>query len=199
MVRSRPFVGSLAFRLLLLAAVPFVALAVLANERIDTQRMQRDHAREVVDLIAVRRSAVRVYVPKNIERIAMEGIARVDELGYPRPLVVAATGIDFESLERDNHRAFEAALDQLQTEHGDLVLADGSTLDQRLVEVRTNIATLRDDLGLRAASPQAIRAAFDELDTVLDEVLDSDNENLQSFIFASPFLQRLRKAARHAS
>lgn len=28
-----------------------------------------------------------------------------------------------------------------------------------------------------------------------DEVLDSDNENLQSFIFASPFLQRLRKAA----
>jgi phospholipid/cholesterol/gamma-HCH transport system ATP-binding protein len=28
-----------------------------------------------------------------------------------------------------------------------------------------------------------------------DEVLASDNENLQSFIFASPFLQRLRKAA----
>lgn len=27
------------------------------------------------------------------------------------------------------------------------------------------------------------------------EVLESDNENLQSFIFASPFLQRLRKAA----
>lgn len=27
------------------------------------------------------------------------------------------------------------------------------------------------------------------------EVLNSDNENLQSFIFASPFLQRLRKAA----
>jgi phospholipid/cholesterol/gamma-HCH transport system ATP-binding protein len=28
-----------------------------------------------------------------------------------------------------------------------------------------------------------------------DEVLASDNENLQSFIFASPFLQRLRKSA----
>jgi phospholipid/cholesterol/gamma-HCH transport system ATP-binding protein len=28
-----------------------------------------------------------------------------------------------------------------------------------------------------------------------DQVLASDNENLQSFIFASPFLQRLRKAA----
>jgi phospholipid/cholesterol/gamma-HCH transport system ATP-binding protein len=28
-----------------------------------------------------------------------------------------------------------------------------------------------------------------------DQVLSSDNENLQSFIFASPFLQRLRKAA----
>lgn len=28
-----------------------------------------------------------------------------------------------------------------------------------------------------------------------DEVLDSPNENLQSFIFASPFLQRLRKSA----
>ena len=28
-----------------------------------------------------------------------------------------------------------------------------------------------------------------------DEVLQSDNENLQSFIFASPFLQRLREAA----
>ena len=28
-----------------------------------------------------------------------------------------------------------------------------------------------------------------------EEVLDSDNENLQSFIFASPFLQRLRNAA----
>ena len=28
-----------------------------------------------------------------------------------------------------------------------------------------------------------------------DEVLESDNENLQSFIFASPFLQRLRDAA----
>ena len=32
-----------------------------------------------------------------------------------------------------------------------------------------------------------------------DQVLDSENENLQSFIFASPFLQRLRKAARHTS
>lgn len=28
-----------------------------------------------------------------------------------------------------------------------------------------------------------------------EEVLESDNENLQSFMFASPFLQRLRKAA----
>lgn len=28
-----------------------------------------------------------------------------------------------------------------------------------------------------------------------DQVLESDNENLQSFIFASPFLQRLRKSA----
>ncbi len=28
-----------------------------------------------------------------------------------------------------------------------------------------------------------------------EEVLESDNDNLQSFIFASPFLQRLRKAA----
>ena len=27
------------------------------------------------------------------------------------------------------------------------------------------------------------------------EVLQSDNENLQSFIFASPFLQRLREKA----
>jgi phospholipid/cholesterol/gamma-HCH transport system ATP-binding protein len=27
------------------------------------------------------------------------------------------------------------------------------------------------------------------------QVLQSDNENLQSFIFASPFLQRLRRAA----
>ncbi|MBL7828528.1 MAG: ATP-binding cassette domain-containing protein [Saprospiraceae bacterium] len=30
-----------------------------------------------------------------------------------------------------------------------------------------------------------------------DQVLESENENLQSFIFASPFLQRLRKAALH--
>lgn len=176
MVRSRPFVGSLAFRLLLLAAVPFVALAVLAGERIDTQRTQRDHAREVVDIIAVRRDAVRVYVPKNIERIAMEGMARVDELGYPRALVVAATGIDFESLERENHRAFDAALDQLQTANGDLVLRDGSTLDESLGNVRANIRTLRDDLALRSASPQAIRAAFDDLDAVLEEVLDNDGE-----------------------
>ncbi|MBL7809414.1 MAG: ABC transporter ATP-binding protein, partial [Saprospiraceae bacterium] len=28
-----------------------------------------------------------------------------------------------------------------------------------------------------------------------DQVLASDNENLQSFIFASPFLQKLRKSA----
>jgi hypothetical protein len=30
---------------------------------------------------------------------------------------------------------------------------------------------------------------------LLDQVLASENENLQSFIFASPFLQRLRKQA----
>jgi diguanylate cyclase (GGDEF)-like protein len=128
----------------------------------------------VVDIIAVRRDAVRVYVPKNIERIAMEGMARVDELGYPRALVVASTGIDFESIERDNHRAFDAALDQLQNDNGDLVLSDGTTLDQSLGDVRANLRTLRDDLGLRVASPQAIRAAFDDLDAVLDEVLESD-------------------------
>jgi phospholipid/cholesterol/gamma-HCH transport system ATP-binding protein len=28
-----------------------------------------------------------------------------------------------------------------------------------------------------------------------DQVLASENENLQSFIFASPFLQKLRKSA----
>jgi diguanylate cyclase (GGDEF)-like protein len=106
--------------------------------------------------------------------MAMEGMARVDELGYPRALVVAATGFDFESLERENHRAFDTALDHLQTEHGHLVLEDGTTLDESLGNVRANLRTLRDDLAVRAASPQAIRAAFDDLDDVLDEVLDSD-------------------------
>ena len=174
MTRSRPFVGSLAFRLLLLASVPFVALAVLADERIGAQRDQQQHAEALVDVIDIRRAAVRVYGPKHVERIAMEGMARVDELGYPRPLVVAATGIDFESLERENHVAFEDALDALQTGCSDLVLSDGTTLGERLGEVRADIDTLRIDLDMRAADPRAVGAAFDRLDAVLGEMLDNE-------------------------
>ena len=174
MTRSRPFVGSLAFRLLLLAFVPFFALALLANERISVQRDQKHHAEALVDVIAVRGAVVGIYGPKHVERIAMEGMARIDELGYPRPLVVAATGIDFESIERENHAAFDDALDALQTGCGDLVLSDGGTLGPRLGEVRADIATLRSELSLRSADPRAVGAAFDRLDAVLSDVLDSE-------------------------
>jgi diguanylate cyclase (GGDEF)-like protein len=173
--RSRPFVGSLAFRLLLLASVPYVALAVLAVERISAQRHQMQHAEALVAEIDIRRAVVRVYGPKHVERMTMEGIARIDELGYPRPLVVAATGIDFESIGRENHTAFEDAIDSLQARYGGVVMRDGTTLGQRLVELRANIETLRADLRLRVTDPKAVDAAFDQLDVLLSEVLDVES------------------------
>lgn len=173
--RVQAVIGSLAVRLILVALVPLIALGVVADRRVDDQRHDRDHAQALVELIELRRTVTRVYAPKNLERIALEALARVDQLGYPRSLVVTSSGYDFEAIEAENRRQFDAALDDLENRFGDVPTVSGASLGDELATIRRDLDTAAAALDRNEAEPAAIAGIFTRLDAVLADALASDH------------------------
>jgi diguanylate cyclase (GGDEF)-like protein len=173
-LRPHTLLGSLAFRLLLLATVPFVALTVLALDRIESQRDARDSARTLVQLVELRRDVARVYAPKNLERISLEALARVDELGYPRPLVLAATGTDFEQILGDNRAEFDGAIDELIADFGWIATSNGGTIASEMGEIRESTDRMREAIEDHELETAEVAAVFARLDEILADALDGD-------------------------
>ncbi len=175
MRRTQAVIGSLAVRLILVALVPLIALTVVADRSVDDQRHDRDHAQALAELIEVRRTVTRVYAPKNLERIALEALARVDQLGYPRSLVVTATGYDFEAIEADNRREFDAALDDLEDRFGEMPTVSGTSLGDELATIRRELDLAGAALDRKEADPATIADIFTRLDVALADALASDH------------------------
>ena len=165
--------ASLAARLLTLVVVPIVALSVLSVQRIGTERHTAAQAERLVDVVGLQQSVATLYPLANLERIALAGLARIDEIGVPRPLVVTLSDVDLEAVYSDNAERLDAALDELDARYGEVRLAGGSSLADELRPVRAELATQRAKSARYEASFADVEAVFERLDVVLNATLDA--------------------------
>ena len=98
-----------------------------------------------------------------LERTALVGLARVDEIGIPRPFIVGLTGVDFESIYGENQAELDRNLTELIDRHPDVALPDGDTLGERLTVIEQKLATRarprRDGPGGRRRRRPCVRRA----------------------------------------
>ncbi len=172
--------GSLSLHLLALIIVPLVALALLGVQRIDTEQISANRARATVSAAELQRSIAAAVAPAQLEQITLEGLARIDALGVPRDAVIQITGVDLETLYTTNQIAFEAALDSLAENHGDLVLADGQTLSARLAFTRGELEVQRQNSNVFKAAQPDVRAVFDKLELVFTEASQAQSKDMSS-------------------
>ena len=163
----------MAARLLTLVLVPVVALTVLAIQRIDTEQQAALQARRVVEGVELQRAVAEVYPYANLERIALEGLARIDELHVPRPLVTTLAGIDLETVYSTNAEKFDDALDQLTEGYRQIVLPDGESLGNRLRTIRLDLQTQRTLSDQGVATRSDVFAVFESLNELLEDTLDA--------------------------
>ncbi len=160
-------------RLLALVLVPLVALGVLSYQRIETEQAAAASATRLVDEARLQQSIAAVYAPAQLEQIALEGLAAIDELGVPREFVVASAGVDFESTYDDNAAKLDVRLDELARDHGDVAVGD-STLSRRLSFIRGELAVQRRLSAEGRAIQVDVRGVFAGLDQLLAEALGDD-------------------------
>jgi diguanylate cyclase (GGDEF)-like protein len=153
-------------RLLLLIAVPMIGVSVLAYQRIRAENDLAADALELAEDARVQRATAEVYGPAQIEQIALQGLAAIDEMDVPRDLVVAIAGVDFETLYNANRVKLDAALDALAVSESPRIRASSNLADQ-LSFVRGELNAQRTQSESFRAMPDEIRHVFTKLDDIL--------------------------------
>jgi len=169
-------------RLVALVVLPIVAVTVLGIQRVETERRAAGDASALVDAVELRAAVTRVIPVAQLERTALVGLAKIDEVGVPRDLVVGFVGIDFESIYADNQVELDLALTELRDEHRSRALPGDDTLGDRLAYVEAQLATQRELSADGRAGVADIDAVFDELDSVLSDVMLTDSAGRGSSI-----------------
>lgn len=170
----RPAGFTFTLRLLVSLLVPLVGLGVLSVQRIDTETERSQNTRSLVDDARLQESAAAVYAPAQLEQIALEGLAAIDDIGVPRDLVVAVAGVDLERRYGENVVALDAALTALADAHGDLTVYGNSSLGVELSFFREALATQRQLSEDRDAAQIDVRNVFGTLGNLLAEALAPD-------------------------
>ena len=153
--RSARFRGaSLAARLLVLVVVPMSALTFLAVHRIRDDQAAASRADALVEAVELQQAVANVYPYANLERIALEGLTRIDELRVPRALVMMIAGVDLEEIVGTNATRLDTALDELGEGYGDVRLDDGSRLGEKWFSTARRTAALQS---LRTKAVRGIR------------------------------------------
>ena len=167
----RPAGFTFTLRLLVLLLVPLVGLGVLSAQRIDTESGRSRSTKMLVDDARLQQSVAAVYGPAQLEQIALEGLAAIDEIGVPRDLVVAVSGVDFESRYNTNVVALDAALQALADQHGDVAAYGDSDLGSELSFFRGALAVQRELSEDGRAVQTDVRKVFGDLNSLLADVL----------------------------
>ena len=165
--------ASLAARLLALVVVPIVALTVLSVQRIDADQSAAGQADQMVEAVELQRTVAAVYPYANLERIALEGLARIDELGVPRSLVVTISGVDLETVYSTNAAELDSALDALGDGYRTVEVGDGATLGAELGQIRIALQAQRALSNEHSASRSDVQTVFDDLSGLLARSLAS--------------------------
>ena len=156
----------------LAVALPVLALTTIGVQQIQTSRAEADAARSVVAEAELQQAVADVVAPAKLEQVALEGLARIDELGVDRVVVVDFAGIDLEAIYFPNKLALDSALATLIDDHGQLVLRDGRTLGDRVEAIRATLSAERALSEQRLAPQSTIRELFEELDALVVDALD---------------------------
>jgi diguanylate cyclase (GGDEF)-like protein len=173
--------GSLAVRLAAIALVPMLALSAFAYASLENHRATADDSVALVDNVVLQRHLAAVITPVNVERIALVGMARIDELGLERAAITQFTGVDFEATYEQNRQTLDIKLGVLATDHSTTTLPDGTLLGRRIDELVADIDEQRRLSVERKASAAGVDAVFEELDSVIQAALfDSGSDPTDS-------------------
>jgi diguanylate cyclase (GGDEF)-like protein len=153
-----------------LLAIPMLGLSGLAFQRIGREGRSAAGATQLAEDARVQRAVAAVYGPAQLEQIALEGLATIDELGVPRDLVVAIAGVDFESVYDANRIALDLALDELVAAETRAVPATRG-LAERLSFLRGELSSQRALSAERRAEPDGVRNVFAQLDELLSSTV----------------------------
>jgi len=152
----------LAVYVVALLLIPLAAVAVLSVDEVRDNNRAVGASNRIAASIDVELAATRVSVPLEVERIALVGLARIDELGVDRSAVIALTGLDFESVLAENADQLEVALDGLDAaiaaERGNAATGFGATL----AASRAAIADHRSTVDARSGNALLIDSTFQQ-------------------------------------
>ncbi|MFK7917657.1 MAG: putative bifunctional diguanylate cyclase/phosphodiesterase [Ilumatobacter sp.] len=174
---SKSHAGSIATRLVILLALPLIAIVYLGLGTIGREQADADAARTITADAELRRTVASVTSPAQLEQLALEGLARIDQLGIPRDAVTEITGIDLEQTYANNATNFDAVLQQLVDEHGQIALSNDEDLAARINYLRGTLETQRTLSSEFRASRDDIRSVFNLLDSTLSEALAAPRAN----------------------
>lgn len=188
--------GSLALRLSLIALVPMAALAATSYRQIQHDEVHAEASIEFAETVMLQRRASSVIRPANLERMALEGLGKIDQLGFEREFVKTLTGVDFEALYEDNRIRLDTTLDELSDVADGILLADGSSLVADLTEYQDDINDLRELSEARASDPATVAAVFDDVAATLHLLLSGNQTNNDVAVIGLDDAAKLQAIAR---
>ncbi len=163
--------GSIAARLCTIALVPMLALGFTSYRQIERDQIAAEASTELAESVDLQRHASAVIAPASLERVALEGLARVDVLGVDRSFIPSFTGIDLDAVSTENSDRLDKSLQDLRRVGLDATLADGTPLTVRIDQLTSDIAQQRQLSQDRVADPSEVAAVFDQVSATLTQLL----------------------------
>ena len=156
----------------ILLLVPLLGVGLLSYQEVRRNSDAADAARRIESAIGTQSAAINVVAPLQVERTALQGLARIDLLGVDRDLALAFIGVNFDEIRARNQADFDGALDAL------VVAIDAEPHDglhgagDRLVDLRDQLQRQRIASDQRKATPPTIDAVMLEISDFLDVVIE---------------------------
>ena len=139
--------------------------------QIERDQTAAEASDDFAESVVLQRHASAVIAPASLERVALEGLARVDQLGVDRSLITTFTGIDFEAILVANNARFDRSLADLRAVGDTTILADGTPLPDRLDEIVADLARQRELSAALSADAAEVAVLFDEVSATIHQLL----------------------------
>ena len=165
-----------------LLAIPLAALGVLGVREVDRNVTEARAARDVADTVQIQTAATNVLAPLQIERIALAGTARIDELGLDRGEVIEVVGADFLRIRDDNVDDLEMQLDILDDSLANAAFVEAPDLRDRLVRARSDLDEVRARVADMTAAPDDVVEVYDEFVVLIEDVIRASEQDIRESV-----------------
>ena len=158
----------------LVMILPLIGLAVLGRHVVATSDAAVRSARGIESGIEVQSAAINVLAPLQVERTALIGLARIDEIGIDRDIALSFVGVDFEAIQVENTAALDAEFDALSSAlraEGGRANADAA---DRLDVLRVDLARARSASDRQEPIVVSVTTTMDELVGLVGELFEQN-------------------------